>query len=77
MMSVKAERVSKWRLRGEPEIGNEIKVQDRDYKLFEIGDPLLTWKGKCSICRAVFKFTTYRTQFLPVATCKTHRGQHR
>lgn len=76
-MPVSAERVSKWRLRGVPEVGDEIVVQKRKYQLVELEHPLLTWKGKCSVCRRVFEFTSYGRQFLPVATCKKHRGQHR
>jgi hypothetical protein len=85
-MSIRAERVYRWKICGKPQCGDTIKVQNREYSVTSTephvshaGKPttLVRWNGQCTICGHGFEFTTYGRKFEPVATCELHRSLRR
>ena len=68
-------------LKGEPEIGEVVKVNDRKYTLVDFKPRttrhgqrsfIFTLTGHCTICGDEFEFECSRV-FWPTATCKTCR----
>ena len=82
-MSIPLERPYRWRIKGEPEVGDEIEVIGRRYRIIDV-DPhfqaqsgktacLIKWLSVCKACSAEFEFSSTKSAFEPVATCPDHR----
>ena len=85
-MPLRPERMTVWRLRGEPENGDEVEVNGRTFKVADVteyttayGDvaPLVTFDATCDACGCRFQFESGIGRFKFFATCPGHRGQAR
>lgn len=85
-MPLRLERITQWRLRGTPEAGDEVIVNERRYTIANVGEyttsygniaPLVTFDATCTVCGKWFQFESGLGRFKAMATCDAHRGQWR
>ena len=85
-MPLRPERMTVWRLRGVPEIGDKVDVNDRTFKVMNVTKyrtsygnvaPLVTFGATCDTCGCRFRFESGLGRFKSLASCHKHRGQAR